>query len=61
MFKRYYSFFHNYLLSYRYAELGTRNLKSTAAAAYRYLNKKVAPLPLLAYKIATTAATLEQY
>ena len=53
-----------------YAELGTRYLKSTAlplfgkkssgAAAYRYSNKKVAPLPLLACKTAAAAATLKK-
>ena len=51
------------------AELGTRYLKSSAAAAIwqkkqrrcRYLNKKVVPLPLLAYKTAAAAATLEKY
>ena len=52
-------------------ELGTRYLKSSAApaiwqknsgaAACRYLNKKVALLPLLAYKTAAAAATLEKY
>ena len=35
--------------------------KSSGAAACRYLNKKVAPLPLLAYKTAAAAATLEKY
>ena len=53
------------------AELGTRYLKSykhaaiwqksSGAAACRYLNKKVEPLPLLAYKTAAAAATLEKY
>ena len=53
------------------AELGTRYLKSSGAAAIwekssgaatcRYLNKKVAPLPLLAYKTAAAAAILEKY
>ena len=52
-----------------FAELGTRYLKSNAAAAIwqkssgaaacRYLTEKVAPLPLLAYK--TAAATLQKY
>ena len=42
-------------------ELGTLYLKSSGAAACRYLNKKVAPLPLLAYKTAAAAATLEKY
>ena len=34
--------------------------KSSGAAACRYLNQKVAPLPLLAYKTAAAAATLEK-
>ena len=33
--------------------------KSSCAAAYRYTNKKVAPLPLLACKTAAAAATLQ--
>ena len=54
----------------RKAELGTRYLKSSGAAAikqkssgaaaYRYSNKKVAPLPLLACKTAAAAATLKK-
>ena len=34
--------------------------KSSGAAANRYLNEKVAPLPLLAYKTAAAAATLKK-
>ena len=42
--------------------LGTRYLakKSSGAAAYRYSNKKVAPLPLPACKTAAAAATLKK-
>ena len=48
------------------AELGTRYLplfgkKSCGAAAYRYSNKKVAPLPLLACKTAAAAACCYRY
>ena len=52
----------------QFTELGTRYLKSSAAFAatiwqklsllyFLYLNKKVAPLPLLAYKMVAPAAT----
>ena len=41
-------------------ELGTRYLKSSGAAAYRYSNKKVAPLPLLACKTVSAAATFKK-
>ena len=34
--------------------------KSSGGAAYRYSNKKVAPLPLLACKTAAAAATLKK-
>ena len=46
----------------RTSRLGTRYLKSSGAAAYRYSNKKVAPLaqPLLAYKTAAADATLKK-
>ena len=64
--------FVNNLLYYQlFAERGTRYLKSNGAAAIwqkssgasaiRYLNQKVAPLPLLAYKTTAAAATLENY
>ena len=59
------------LFSLNLAELGTRYLKSSAAVGiwqkkqrrcrFSLLNKKVAPLTLLAYKTAATAATLEKY
>ena len=46
-------------LSIRYLPLFGR--KSSGAAAYRYLNEKVAPLPLLAYKTAAGASCRCRY
>ena len=47
--------------TWKVAALPLFGKKSSGAAACRYLNKKVAPLPLHAYKTADAAATLEKY
>ena len=49
-----------YLKSSGAAAAAVRQKKSSGTAAYRYSNKKVAPLPLLASKTAAAAATLKK-